>query len=749
MTVKMTVSAGGALRPLAKNLIRAAALTQGASVQFQYGGTPAVKSGGERYGCAQRLQESLLAVTPESPLPDAAARELESFALWLAALPDAQSSPELPPLYEVLEETRRQSDYRTAGGPLPAWESFWESWRALYRVPQTFQTTGAGQINEINKSEAEDYLDAHLKTAGEVSYMKHAVDSLLSSIPEDVETILDIGSGPGYVNNLLPADYSILAMDIDEEILRGNSRQTCLGDIMDIPLADRSVDMVMACDMLEHLPDEVLEKGAAELERVSDKYIYLQVPFQEDPLMAFASCPQCGNVWHVNHHKRTFDEKRLRAVLSRDWEPVLIHYTGDVSYRRNGQLAAKMAEKLGWKTYGVAGCVCPNCGAESRIAGESELRLMQRLADYDTASPFPVYSEIGILFCRVGTRAKLPEPERLTRHVREARAVLPVRTDAAPQQVYTRTEQLPGLYLSGCALEETGDVLRFRRLADTEIAWIAVAFPSLKEREDAAVEFIGHLSEPGQVSVGLMGEGGQEQYALAWNWDERDMAWQLPLPGGRSARPVYTKLYFRAQELILRDCRLLGGEKAFTLAYLHEKPSFLSFRDGETEIRLYAPAGESLRLSHSPADWRRITNDLPGRMREAVRLFTDDMRAAVADLPGGDNRRLIEQLLRYDPGPLVPTNTAAPTAASAAPAGQAENRRILAFSLYMEAEMYVYAVGEQAGFRKKLRRRLIKFLKRGKDRLHGWLHRHERLYERLIALGLKDTYQKMKRRILR
>ena len=57
---------------------------------------------------------------------------------------------------------------------------------------------------------------------------------------------MDIGSGPGYVNRQIPADYSVLAMDIDESILKGNIRQTCVGDIMDIPLADFNANLVAA-----------------------------------------------------------------------------------------------------------------------------------------------------------------------------------------------------------------------------------------------------------------------------------------------------------------------------------------------------------------------------------------------------------------------------------------------------------------------------------------------------------------------
>ena len=141
--------------------------------------------------------------------------------------------------------------------------AFWEQWRRYYPLPQTFEIRGKSTINEVNQQEAGDYLQAHNQTAQGEPSIDRAARSLVSSLPADVERILDIGSGPGYGNRQIPADYAVLAMDIEEEILRGNVRQTCVGDIMDIPMADGSVDLVMACDVLEHLPDPVLKKGIA------------------------------------------------------------------------------------------------------------------------------------------------------------------------------------------------------------------------------------------------------------------------------------------------------------------------------------------------------------------------------------------------------------------------------------------------------------------------------------------------------
>ena len=774
------------LRPLVRNLLRAVALLSERAVQFQYEDEYLKTDDGKIYDNAEQLFKHAETATPETVLSEELVDELAKLLEWLEP-----GSKQVPVLRDVLEEVRIQSDYRTACEPKPEWEMFWANWSLYYQAPQQFAITGKGKINEVNQSEAEDYLDAHLKSGGDVAYMKNAVESLLATIPLDAEIILDIGSGPGYINGRIPADYSLLAMDIDEEILRYNTRKTCLGDIMDIPLADNSVDLIMACDMLEHLPDEVLKKGAAELERVSRKYIYLQVPFQEDPLHAFAHCPRCGNVWHVNHHKRVFDEQILKSVLSNEWEPVLINYTGELSYRRNGLLESEIAKRIGWKVYNVEGCRCPKCGAESKPKGSSELKLLQRISDYDKNSPFPVYSEIGILFCRKGMTAALQRKKGLVGYNREPLSILPVDAAYRIETVYTRTELLPMLYFSGCRLVESGERFVLRKDSDQESAWVAVAFPSMQESSHSRIEIIGHLNKSGAVGVGLMDGQGDEQFCQLLNWSSHDQIYQISLSKQACVQPIFLKLYFQSDELFLNDCRITGGKSNCALAYYDKIASFLSFHEDETEIRLYSPAGESFFLSHKPNEWRKQTNQLHERMEKTLSRFYRDLdRILDVDERTRDQRNLIEQWLlvevpetaiskeEADQRSLIAqellVNLSEPThdekendqrsliaqdllsapaiereAVSELSDAGAKNRKVLANSLCMESELCIFQERPLDSFRKKLRMRQYSFLKQRKDNLRKWMHQHERLYETLIDLGFKSSYQKLKRRILR
>ncbi|MBI1975565.1 MAG: class I SAM-dependent methyltransferase [Candidatus Vogelbacteria bacterium] len=51
-----------------------------------------------------------------------------------------------------------------------------------------------------------------------------------------------------------------------------------LGSVLDMPFADKSFDMVIACEVLEHLPYEDFPKALAELRRVSRDSVLLSEP---------------------------------------------------------------------------------------------------------------------------------------------------------------------------------------------------------------------------------------------------------------------------------------------------------------------------------------------------------------------------------------------------------------------------------------------------------------------------------------
>ena len=777
MSFYLAVSLGKTvLRPLAKNLLRAAALFVSLPTEFSFDRPGGIAlSSGERYPQGEILLDILRGICPTEPIAPEVTRALGELRTWLTSvLPQQVAFPELS-LATLLQEVRRQSLFYSAGTPEPGFAAFWKAWESYYLIPQQFHITGRSAINPVNQSEAEDYLRAHNRAETGVRSVDNAIESLMYTIPTDVERILDIGSGPGYVNRNIPPDYSVLAMDIDEDILRGNVRQTCVGDIMDIPLADRSVDMVMACDMLEHLTEPVLQKGLSELTRVSRKYLYLQVPFQEDPLMAIAHCPRCGWVWHVNHHKRRFDQQQLMNLLPKTWKPVCVNYTGDVSTLRTGIHEEEFAQHLDWKVHGVSGAVCPNCGTRSTVQGEEELKLLHRLADFDTEFPFPTYTEIGILFCHEDQQAQLQEllcPENGPQQRR--RNVLEPGECSRPLTVYTGAELLPQVYTAGCTFQATEEGYCFCRDGSVEKAWAAISFPPLQTRY-TAVELIGALSEDGgTVSLAVLDGSGQECYLEDCIWSRKKAVYQLP----REVQgcPTYLKLYFTAQKLTVYTARLTGGKDAPYLYYPRGDGALLTFSQEGVRYQLLYPDGEGLCLSHAPETWVQISNQAASRRERAIRRFALIMNGEICSPAGEepDNRFFITEsasAMRYvetamaEPHQEVPetvdprglmlsslfvesrllaqipnSNVQAPS-----PRKAVDRRDVLVCTLLAESVLAVY--GRDAyGARYRIRMRTLSAAIRMENRVKRWLHRHKGIYQFLTRMGIKRVYVRIKRR---
>lgn len=780
----MVLTGQAGIRPYARNILRATGLLVDCTVSFREGREQSIRLDIAEafYPRAETLLKVIHAADPKTPVDAKLTSAGIGLLDWLCDETGRSEHLEEALFAALLEEVRRQSVYYLAGDPPADFDAFWSEWDKNYPRPQAFKITGASIVNSTNKSEADDYLAAHQKADAGVGSIDNAIESLLSTLPNDVESILDIGSGPGYVNRHLPVDVSVLAMDITETILQGNQRQSCVGDIMDIPLADSSVDMIMACDMLEHLPDDVLKKGMAELERVSRKYLYLQVPFQEDPVKAIAFCPNCRNVWHVNHHKRFFDEQKLTALVSEKWKPVCVNYTGEVSMRRKELLEARIAYRLGWNVFCVEDADCPNCGAKSRSMNAKERKMLQHLAEFDADCPFPAYTEIGILFCRADQDPELQEdhPVKTREWVQRARNVLVPSPEPQLEKVYTALEMVPEVYVQGCRMESAKEKFSFIREDETETAWVAVAFPALMPRYNS-IEVTGCTPDgPATVSVAVLDAEGKEVYVCEWEWNAQQQTYSLPKPEGYGA--TYIKLYFRAKQFVMLSCRMAGAEDVPYWFCPGEQPRVISFTKGAVRYRILKPNKNGICLSHRPAEWVRFTNELEQRQQTALMRFAQAVTGTDQKFGKADNRSLIRSQMRTEgyidslcgeaarytddknkPNEMalqkdgrlaildsllaseviLDTSVSAHGTVAGATTALRDTRLVIVDSVIAETTMRLYdEVGPTA-----LQRKSIAVLGRGKRALHGWLRRHSRLYEFLIALGLKDVYYKMKRRI--
>lgn len=388
-----------------------------------------------------------------------------------------------------------------------------ERWDNLYNdLGWAKKNSGIIDI-KIEQEELENYVKVFSGENLGASSIDAAAMSLLSSLPPDAEYILDIGCGPGLMSRRIPPFYKVLCMDIDKTILSPVIKPNCIGDITDIPLADNEADLVMACDVLEHLNEQELKKAVSEIERVSKKYIYIQVPLLEILEAGTVKCSDCNYCWHLNYHKQTFSLKKLLNLFHGKWVPKTINFTGDVSFTRIPLEYFGIKKEIGYSGISLGDIVCPKCGQTiiNHFYNDDIVRNLFHLEFKDFESMFPVYSEIGILFeldgkpfddfdpiirTRSGKIKPIPEPTQMNYNS------IDYSQPFLESESYSSFELLP--IVIPCQIyiikKEEGIIAVKSDMAINPS--LAVAFPTILNTGDI-IELIGHTDE--QVYLTVLG----------------------------------------------------------------------------------------------------------------------------------------------------------------------------------------------------------------------------------------------------
>jgi SAM-dependent methyltransferase len=145
------------------------------------------------------------------------------------------------------------------------------------------------------------------------------IEISFSYIREDVKTVLDAGCGNGIFTNMLVEKFphlKVVAFDRSETALTFVRTEKYIAEIDAIPFKDSQFDLVVAHDVIEHLPSGTYEKALSELTRVSRKYVIIAVPHNEKLLERSTQCPACSAIFNYDLHMRSFTQQRLRDLLT-------------------------------------------------------------------------------------------------------------------------------------------------------------------------------------------------------------------------------------------------------------------------------------------------------------------------------------------------------------------------------------------------------------------------------------------------
>ena len=160
--------------------------------------------------------------------------------------------------------------------------------------------------------------------------LKKYVDTLAKTLrPLNVGSVLDFGCGEGFLLERLEGAGirfpSYHGVDVRPEAIetakvRHPHQSFSTGDILCLPQQPGSFDLVLACQVLEHVPDPA--RLLQRLTEISSRYVLLTVPlepwFQIMNLLRGRDLANLGNhPEHINHWGvrsfRAFVSKALRA----------------------------------------------------------------------------------------------------------------------------------------------------------------------------------------------------------------------------------------------------------------------------------------------------------------------------------------------------------------------------------------------------------------------------------------------------
>jgi SAM-dependent methyltransferase len=207
------------------------------------------------------------------------------------------------------------------------------------------------------------------------------IEGVLKLIPPEVGSILDVGCGDGRITNRLAAKYPrVVGVDISEEALQHVKAETVKALVESLPFKDRSFDLVLATELLEHLPKAIYHKAIAEMKRVAKEWILISVPWKEQLSIGQARCVRCGVIFHVNYHYRNFNSSSLKRLFFPEFKLVICRQVGgERAYYHPLLLWTK--RRVGGIWARTPSTVCPRCGTLLYGSGYPENNVISRFCN--------------------------------------------------------------------------------------------------------------------------------------------------------------------------------------------------------------------------------------------------------------------------------------------------------------------------------------------------------------------------------
>ena len=211
---------------------------------------------------------------------------------------------------------------------------------------------------------ADQYFNhAWLQISVSISKQEEArISETIAMIPQDCSSILDVGCGDGRITNLLVKKYEhVCGLDSSEEALKHVVSEKKWGNVDSLPFEDKSFDMILCSEVLEHLPFRIYDKALQEMERVAEKYILVTVPNNQNRKSSSVICPYCGCIFEPHRHIRSFTSDNVRGLFGEFRLKVVKPCVPAKTYPNFALQVRKLLNPI-FKTQFPSVAMCPQCG---------------------------------------------------------------------------------------------------------------------------------------------------------------------------------------------------------------------------------------------------------------------------------------------------------------------------------------------------------------------------------------------------
>jgi len=185
----------------------------------------------------------------------------------------------------------------------------------------------------------------------------HRAKEVVSYIPEEVKSVLDIGCGNGIITNMINKEI-VLGMDFAAIPLKNVKKDVICASIDSIPIREYKFDLIIMTEVLEHISNQIYAEAIQEINRLGAKYLLITVPFNENLEMEQCKCSSCGFIFNASHHYQKFADQ----WYAKEFPDYKVQFVKNTTYRVPFNPHIVRLKHLFGVYSGFKYGSCPKCG---------------------------------------------------------------------------------------------------------------------------------------------------------------------------------------------------------------------------------------------------------------------------------------------------------------------------------------------------------------------------------------------------